>query len=225
MNALRKEAEQLRDKGYSYSMITKELGVSKGTMSYWFKNRPFTPNKEVVERVKYGPIENGRRRHNEKVKEIEELNKVGKKELGNISKRDLWMLGLGIYIGEGAKTTESIRISNSDPNVIIIAIRWLKEICSVPSANIVIRLHLYPDNSEKDSIEYWSKLSGLPQKNFQKTMIDRRDNKSSNRRGKLPYGTAHVSVLAKGDPTKGVKLFRRINGWMSGSIENNYLKN
>lgn len=219
MNKLRIQAEKLRESGYSYNMIKEKLGVSPSTQSYWFKDKPFTPNREVIERIKFGPIENGRRRHNERVKQINELREVGIKEIGRLNKRDLWMLGLGLYIGEGAKTTEMLRISNSDPSVIRISILWLKEICNLTNDNLSIRLHLYPDNDLSDSIKYWSNVTKLPLANFRKTHIDKRTNKINSRRGKLPYGTAHISVICKGDPSKGVKLYRRINGWMTGSLQ------
>jgi len=219
MNGLRTQAEELRSLGYSYNMIREKLGVSVSTQSYWFKDKPFVPNKEVINRIKFGPIENGKRRHNERVNEINQLKELGMKEVGRLSKRDLWMLGLGLYIGEGAKTTEMLRISNSDPAVIKVSIRWLKEICNLTDDNLSLRLHLYPDNNLDTSMKYWQNITNLPASNFRKTHIDRRVNKIKSRRGKLPYGTVHISVISRGDPSKGVKLYRRINGWMSGGLK------
>lgn len=218
MNTLREEAEKLRDQGYSYNMIHSELGVPISTMSYWFRDRPFRPNKKVLERVKYGPIKSGAKRHNEKVKEIERLKKVGIKEVGKLTDRDLFMLGIGLYIGEGSKTIESIRIINSDPAVIFVGIKWLKESCMLSNDNITVRLHIYPDNNEDEAKTFWSGITGLPLANFRKTVVDQRTNKSNVNNRKLPYGTAHISVVSNGDPEKGVKLFRRINGWISGAL-------
>ncbi|MBI2588928.1 hypothetical protein HYW35_01840 [Candidatus Saccharibacteria bacterium] len=218
MNKYRAEAEKLRKAGYSYNMITNALGISKGTMSYWFKDKPFTPNKKVLERIKYGPIKSGARSHNRRVKEIADLKELGRKELGEISKRDLWLLGLGLYIGEGSKTTESIRIINSDPAIIITGIRWLREICNLPLNNIVIRLHIYPDTNKQEAIKFWRSITDIPKKNFRNPTIDHRTDKKSKKTGKLPYGTAHIMVITNGDPEKGVKLYRRINGWIAGAL-------
>lgn len=218
MNTLKAEAVKLRQAGYSYNMITKALGISKGTLSYWFKDKPFTPNKKVLERIKYGPIITGARSHNRRVREISRLKKLGREELGGLSKRDLWLFGLGLYIGEGSKTTEMIKISNSDPVVIVTMIRWLEEICNLSSNNLAIRLHIYPDTDEQKAIEYWSSITKLPKKNFRNVSVDRRTGKLATKKGKLPYGTAHLYVVAKGDITKGVKLYRRINGWVAGAL-------
>ncbi len=218
MNHLRAVAEKLRDAGYSYAMINDELGISKSTMSYWFRDKPFTPNHEVVERLKYGPLKIGARRHNQRVQEVARIKEIGIKEVGLLSKRDLWMLGLGLYIGEGSKSIESVRIMNSNPAVILIAVKWLKEICNLSTDNIVISLHLYLDNDVTEAVSYWQSVTGLPYANFRKTQIDTREDKKLNKRGKLPYGTAHLRVVCNGDPSKGVVLFRRINGWMTGAL-------
>jgi hypothetical protein len=219
MNKLKERAEKLRAEGYSYAMIRDKLGVSLGTMSYWFKDKPFTPNQEVLDRIKGGTGAYGVQRHNKRVKEIAVLREEGIAELGPLSKRDLWLLGIGLYIGEGSKTTEMIRIVNSDPAVIQLAIRWLKDACGLDDENITISLHLYPDNDIEKSKDYWQKVTCLPRDNFRWVSIDRRDDKRRAAKGKLPFGTAHVTVRANGDPEKGVRLFRKINGWIAGALK------
>src|SRR5258707_15139920 len=122
MNELRSSAEELRAAGYSYGMIHEKLGIAKSTMNYWFRDKPFTPNYQVVQRIKYGPLKIGAKRHNQRVEDIAQMRKLGIEEIGVLTKRDLCMLGLGLYIGEGSKTIESVRIINSDPPVILTAI-------------------------------------------------------------------------------------------------------
>ncbi len=209
----------MRADGYSYSLINKELGISKSTMSYWFRDKKFTPNKQVLDRVSKNNQQVGLRRHNARVKQISELKTEGIKEIGKLSKRDLWLVGVGLYIGEGSKTTEDIRIINSDPAVIRLGVKWLKEICELDDKNITLALHIYPDHDEEACIKYWQEISGLPRGNFRKTQIDRRKNKKMAKRGRLPYGTAHLRVASCGDPNKGVRLYRRLNGWMAGVLE------
>lgn len=218
MNELRAKAEKMRDAGYSYRMISEALGVAKSTMNYWFKDRPFTPNDEVLKRIKAGPLKSGIIKHQKRLEETSSLKAAGIAEVGELSKRDLWMLGLGLYIGEGAKTIEAIRISNSDPAVLTVAIKWLRECCGLSDENFSIRLHLYPDNNVEDSILYWQAVTRLPRERFLKVHIDRRESKKQSNRGKLPYGTAHLSVVSRGDPNKGVRLYRKLCGWMAGAL-------
>ncbi len=218
MNKGKLQAQNLRDIGYSYNMIQAKLGISKSTLSNWFRDRPFTPNHEVLNRIQYGPIKSAERSHNQKVKEIEELLKVGVKEIGSLTKRDLWLLGLGVYIGEGTKSYDSIRLANADPMVIKLAIKWFKNIIGISNKNISIRLHLYPDNNEQVCVKYWQSVTGLPLDSFYKVYIDRRENKIKVKRKKLPFGTAHITIRANGNKDYGVRLSRRMMGWMQGVL-------
>jgi len=218
INQLKNQAVKLRDSGYSYAMISERLGISKSTLSNWFRDRVFTPNLEVIHRIQRGPIKAAEKSHNRKVQEINELLTLGVKEIGKLNHRDLWLLGLGVYIGEGTKNNDIIRVINSDPAVIRLAIRWFKEVVGLPEDNFAIRLHLYPDNNIKEAIRFWKRETGLSIENFQKAQIDRRKNKMFLKRKKLPFGTAHITIQANGNSAFGVKLFRRIMGWISGVL-------
>ena len=171
-----------------------------------------------MKRIQYGPILNGERRHNEKVEEVLRLRSVGRAEIGKLSDRDIHMLGLGLYIGEGAKAQEQIQLSNSNPAVIKIMIQWFQEVFGLTTENITIAIHLYPDSSEEKVLEFWRNFTGLPQKNFRKTQVDRRENKSKFRNNKLPYGTAYIRIKSNGDREKGVRLHRRLQGWMEAVL-------
>ncbi|MEK9196405.1 MAG: hypothetical protein AAB914_03485, partial [Patescibacteria group bacterium] len=117
MNIRHAQAENLRKNGYSYSMINEKLGISKSTLSYWFKDTPFIPNDAYKKRVSSGPAKIGQIRHQKKLDSVQKYTEIGKKEIGGLSKRDLWLFGLGLYVGEGSKTQELTRIVNSDPKV------------------------------------------------------------------------------------------------------------
>src|SRR3989339_923696 len=218
MNRRKEKAIILRKKGYSYNMISEKLNISKGTLSCWFKEIPFIPNKLVIERIKKGPYKSGQIRHNQRVKDIAKIKKLAKEEIGTITKRDVWMIGVGLYIGEGSKSFETAQISNSDPDIIELAVKWFKNICGLKNDNITIVMHLYPDNNEKKCVNYWKKITDLPIKQFRKTQVDRRTNKSSNKRRKLPYGTVRLSIISNGNPDFGVNLHRRIMGWIESSL-------
>jgi hypothetical protein len=82
----------------------------------------------------------------------------------------------------------------------------------------MLLLRLYPDNDIDECKQYWQNITDLPLENFRWVSIDSRSNKSRSAKGKLPHGTAHVTVRANGDPDKGVKLYRKLNGWMTGAL-------
>jgi hypothetical protein len=192
--------------------------LAKGTLSDWLKEIPYNPSEEVKKRIKLGHIKTGQYRHNQRMADIEAMRKLAKKELGTLTKRDLWLLGIGLYLGEGSKLYESIRIINSDPEIIKIALKWFREICGLGNENFTPSVHLYPDNDIKETINYWSKITGIPKRQFGKTQIDRRRNKSGKKKRKLPYGTLHLQVKSCGKKEFGKSLHRRIMGWLEAAL-------
>lgn len=218
MNEHRIAATRLRDSGYSYRMIHRELGVPMSTLSGWFRDRPYTPNPEALKRIQSGRYAYGIRRRDLRISEIAALLQQGKLEVGDISKRDLWMVGIGLWIGEGSKTVEHIRFANSDPSVVKLWVRWLKEICGFKNENIFLTLHIYPETDEEACKKYWRSVIDIPSVRFGKTQVDRRSDKAATHKGKLPNGTVHISVRSDGDAAKGVQLYRRLKGWVSAIL-------
>jgi hypothetical protein len=210
----REQAMELRQKGWSYNVIHDRLNISKSTLSHWLRDVPFTPNSTVLKRIQTGPARAGILNHQKRIDTTKETKKVALQEVGDISKRDLFMIGIGLYIGEGSKQYEDIRITNSDPRVIQLAMRWFRTICEVPEKNFFAVIHVYPDTSERTALTFWSKLTGIPFSQFGKAQIDLRPNKSQKKPRLLPYGTISIRVRACSSPKFGVLLHRRIIGWI-----------
>lgn len=199
----------MRKEGYSYSYISSLTGVSKSTLSDWLHDLEYKPNKYTKETIGKARTAGVLAQRLKKQKSISKAKELAINDIKKLSKRDLFMLGIGLYIGEGSKTANSVRLSNSDPRIIKTAIAWFVKVCDLQKTNFSIRMHLYPDSSEKESFEYWSKITGLPKSAFLPTCIDVRGGKKRINDGKLPYGTVHLSVKGK-----GVGFFRRIMAWI-----------
>ena len=217
-SGLKKRALKLRKQGWSYNIIAGRLDVNKSTLSGWLKDAPYQPNATVLRRIKAGPRKSGERRRAQRINLTREAHRLANDEIGNFSSRDLLMLGIGLYIGEGVKCNEQTRFVNADPNVVRAAMQWFREICLVPDDHFRMTLHIYPDTSEPKAKNYWSKLTGIPKTQFCKTFVDLRPTKKINK-GKLPFGTAHITVYACGKMEFGVALHRKITGWSSAVFD------
>ncbi len=217
--AVREKALVMRKRGWSYNVIASRLNVSKSTLSHWLREIPYHANKEVLRRIGLGPAKSAMNRHNQKVESVIKMKIKGYSELGGIRKRDLWMLGLGLYLGEGSKLYEQVRIINSDPDIVRLAMKWLHSICKVPIKNFSIAIHMYPDTNGKQAMRFWSDVTGVPSGQFGKAQIDFRKNKSNKKQRKLPFGTAHITIKSCGNPSCGVRLHRRIMGWIAALYE------
>ncbi len=207
---IKQKAIDLRKQGYSYNYIVEHVSVTKSTLSEWLRDIPFTPNQHTIDTIGNARIATGKYKHGIKMKSLEEADLEAKEMLKIISDRDIMMLGLGIYIGEGGKTDNITRVINSDPKVIALALKWFKTCFGVGTKQFRVRLFLYPDNNEEECIQYWSEKIKIPSSNFHPSMIDRRTNKKASNHGKLPYGTAHVSVVGLGNKKHGSYLHRVI---------------
>lgn len=198
-------------------MICEKLNLGKSTVANWTGSLPYTPNKEVIKRIGLAKLKSSLFKQNQKRTEVNEMRDLAAKELGSLTKRDLWLFGIGLYLGEGTKSFEFVRVVNSDPQVIKIAIKWLKDICGLKNENFNPFLHAYPDNDIDKTINYWSKITGINKKQFGKTQIDRRSDKVTVKRNSLPYGTLHLHIRSNGNKEFGRRLHRRIMGWIEAS--------
>ncbi len=207
---LKLKAVDLRKDGFSYSDIKEKIGVSKSTLSDWLKDLPYRPNDIVLKRFERARELSSAARTRIRIDSEKNALISARNDIkGKISERDLFFLGLGLYMGEGSKTA-MVRVVNSDLEVIKLTMTWLKKVYGLRNNNFSIRIHLYPDSNIRKCLDYWAKNTGLPFSQFQKTSIDRRTGKMKNHQGKLPFGTAHLSVKSCGDRKLGVFLRRRI---------------
>lgn len=205
----KERAVALRRAGYSYNLIAEKLTVSKSTLSVWLAQISYTPNETVVKRIGSARAAMTKAKHEQKIASYREAMVLAKKDVGDFKKRDLLMVGLALYIGEGEKN-ENVGIINADTRIILTTMRWLQKCYGVPKENFTLAIHLYSDNNRSASLQYWSKETKIPLSQFGKTQIDLRPNKKDSKRGKLPHGTAHLRVRALGNKAFGVLLARRI---------------
>ncbi len=205
----KERAIALRKEGYSYNLIAERLSVSKSTLSVWLAQIPYVPNEIVEGRIGRARAAMTKSKHEQKLNSYKEAASLAKNDIGGLKKRDLFMLGLALYIGEGEKN-ENVGIINADPRIILTTMRWLQKCYQVPQENFTLAIHLYSDNNRTASLQYWSEITHIPLSRFGKTQIDLRPNKKDSKRGKLPHGTAHLRVRSLGNKQFGVLLSRRI---------------
>lgn len=203
-------AIHLRKQGHSLNRIRQLVKVSKGTLSVWLVDIPYKPNRETIIRVGNARAASGYAKSRQKRESFEKARREALDGVGKMSQRDVFMLGLGLYIGEGAKSVMETRFVNSSPVIIRLIIRWLNECLGLKKEHVRIRLHIYPDSDERKCLQFWAEEISIPQGQFFKSMIDKRVDKRVKKVGKLPYGTAHLTVNSLGDKRFGVFLARKI---------------
>lgn len=197
---MRKDKEKivnLRKQGKSYKEISRLIGVSKSTLSGWFKGENWSKSlKEDLQRK--ATIQN--------VIRLRELNKVRGERLDELYREareeaeldckiykdtPLFISGVMIYWGEGDKVSKNnFRISNSDPSLVRLFVRFLLEICNVKREKIRASLLIYPDIIEKEAKDYWIQNSGLKYDQFTKSIVIKGRHKTK----RLPGGVCIIVV-------------------------------
>lgn len=176
----------LRRKGNSIKNIAKKLSVSPASVSAWCRDIELSKKQKDV--IKENAIKRGHRgrligaeiNKQKKVDRINEATHVAIKKIGSLSQRDLLILGLGLYWGEGTKGDDTrVAIVNSDPNIIKAASQWY--IHSLGVSKDDFRPMIYINNTHKKRsdtvLRYWSKELGIPKKQFGNTVFLKRKNK------------------------------------------------
>lgn len=209
----REKAIDLRRKGYSVSEISDKLSVSNGSISNWVKNvvltekqKLFLKNKsytqEVIEKRRLTRIRNESRKR-------ESIILKHSNEISKIDKNMLKMIGIALYWGEGAKTMNGMaRISNSDPSLIKIGMRFFREICEVDNSKFRAHIHIHSIDAVMSAEKYWSDVTGIPISQFYKT-YHIKSKSSKNTKNNLKYGTLDIGVC-------DTSLLLRIIGWIEG---------
>lgn len=201
------KALQLRRKGMSVKAIAKQLGVSNGSVSVWTRDVVLTPKQR--EALKVQQIAAGHRGRmmgteaNKKKKKdrVERARKEAQRKVASLSKRELFMLGLGLYWGEGVKASNGVvAVVNSDPLVIQIMIRWFTECLGVDQTRLQPRVYisdLHRDR-EKAITTFWVKSLGLPREQFRK-MIFLNKGKKIYENKNMYYGVLTLRVARAAD--------------------------
>ncbi len=146
------------------------------------------------------------------MKKIEKLRKEGIEEVGSLSKRELFVLGISLYWAEGFKKDNLVGFANSDPAMIRFFMRWLSTCCHVPKAYIKVRLGLNEQYKEKvlEMQNYWLHELGLSKQQFQKPFFQKVKWKKIYEHPERYHGVLRVRVA------KSTDLLRKIHGWIEG---------
>ncbi|MDO8603911.1 MAG: helix-turn-helix domain-containing protein [bacterium] len=169
------KARQLRKKGWSIGAIAEELGISKSSASIWCLDVVLT--KRQTNRLKENSIRAGHKgrmmgaamNHKKKLDAVESSKLKAIALVDQMTQRDLFMLGIGLYWGEGTKSERSaLAVVNSDPEIILVMKKWFEIIFNVKDEDFMPRIFINEIHQPriKKVVEYWSSLLKLPKEQF-----------------------------------------------------------
>jgi hypothetical protein len=177
--------------------IERELGVSRGSVSLWVRDIALDDGQRaaLVARGKLGPLVAAER----KAACARELGRSYQKH-GQLLARERdgsYAAGCMLYWAEGSKSRNTAQMSNSDPELLVYFARFLRKHFDVAPSSMRLCCNLFADHVERQrEIEsFWLTRLGLPRSSLTKSIVNSYSKYSQKKRtGKLPYGTAKLSV-------------------------------
>lgn len=209
------QAIKLRKNGSSISSIASSLNVSKSTVSMWCKEIALTERqlKKIATVSKHhatlGLLRAAEVQRSKRKLCIEAQTKIGKEDVGALNRRDLFMVGLGLYWGEGYKKgSQELGFTNSDPLMLRVYILWLEQTYDISRHDLILRVSINDQHSARseDVERYWSQILHVPRSQFTKTSFIRSASKKRYVNETVHFGTLRIKVR------KGTNLRRRILG-------------
>jgi len=122
--------------------------------------------------------------------------------------KDLKRAAIMLYWAEGLKTRGSagIDFANSDVDMQILFITFLRNICGVDEKRIRIYLYCFDNQDTLKLIQFWSKTLSISTSQFTKPYI--RTNYQLEKKHKMPYGLVHIRYMDK-------KLLWQVLDWIA----------
>ena len=196
-------ARQLRhEQGLPINEIARIVGVSKSSVSCWVRDIELTAAQRERLRA-MNPAYNRQLNGSKTIAERSRANRRAAQEHGRAlaqRREPLHVAGCMLYWGEGAKSPKTqVCFSNSDPAMVKLFIRFLRNYFDIQPADIRISCHLFADHLERQrQVErYWLDVAGLPIQSLRKSVVNVYSRSSKRKRvNKLPYGTCQV-VLSR----------------------------
>ncbi len=162
------------------------------------------------ERSLYGSLRAAEKKRRVRLQNIKTESAAGAKDVGIVSLRDLHILGLGLYWGEGYKRGNSeLGFTNSDPRMIRTFILWIQKVYGISREDLILRVGINAAyKSHQDSaLTYWAKVTNTSRAQFTKTSLIQTRLKSYDAgSAKKYFGTLRVKVR------RATHLRRRIMG-------------
>ncbi|MEU4652743.1 hypothetical protein AB0G32_02130 [Streptomyces sp. NPDC023723] len=215
---LREQARELRLQGWTYDQIQVELGCSKSSISLWVRDLP-RPERRRRSSEEASAI--AKRGWEVKLLLREEERQLTTQsaadEVGGMTDRELFLLGVGLYWAEGSKSKpwsrrERVTFVNSDPDMITVFLAWLK-LLDTPPERLRFAVHIHETADVSAAEQFWAGHVGVHPTQFLKTTT-KKHNPRTNRKntGDSYYGCLRVDVR------DGAELYRRIEGWWKGTV-------
>ncbi|MGW0511048.1 helix-turn-helix domain-containing protein [Streptomyces olivaceoviridis] len=214
---LRARARELRLQGWTYDQIEAELGCSRSSVSLWVRDLP-RPAPRYTPEEQRALMQEGLAKRRAAEREKREQTKVAAlREVGELTDRELFMVGIALYWAEGAKSKpydrrERAIFVNSDPGVIQTYLAWL-DLLGVDRERLTFRVLIHESADVAAAHRHWADIADVDPGVFAKPTLKRHNPKTVRKNvGDDYHGCLVVGVA------RSAHLYNRIEGWWNGIV-------
>jgi len=177
------------EKRQSVKEIARELDISVWTL-YSFMER------NNIQRRSYSDANYAAGKHKPQFKVKDNLT---------IAEEKLKIAGIMLYWAEGTLRGCTVDFANSNPQMIKIFLKFLRDICGIKDERLRVYLYAYSYYNLDELKKFWHDVTGIPLEQFTKPYVRRGSPNLSDR--KLLYGLVHIRYNDK-------KLLKTIDTWI-----------
>lgn len=221
-NDLRARARELRLENWSVNDIAVEVGVARSTAWLWIRDLPLDRDSERAreKRARGKLLTDGRWAEHRKTRDADHAAAMNAAaaEVGELTEREVALLGAAIYWCEGAKAKpwrphdSQITFTNSDPGLIDLFLAFLR-LAGVEGERVRCRVAIHESADPAAAAGWWAERCAVPLERFQPPTIKRHT--AGTRRhnaGEEYHGCLVVRV------SRPRLLYWRIEGLMAGIV-------
>ncbi len=221
----KKKAIEMRRAGKVYSEILEVVPVAKSTLSIWLREVGLAKaQKQRITRRRIAAQKIGAKaKHQYRIERQNLIWQTSKAEIGEITDRELFLIGTVLYWAEGSKEKTwkvgaRLTFSNMDSGMAKVFLEWLKRVAKVPENMIVfdVYLHINHRSRSQEVMEYWRKVVGFKDSQNLRLYYKKISVKTTNRKNIQPktyFGLLRISVR------QSSSLVRKIAGWTEGIVK------
>lgn len=173
---LKNKAIELRKKGLSYREIMGELNIAKSTVSYWLRDIQLTEKQNIdlrnrlTDKISRGRLQTSIALRAKRMVRENKVFKEAEEEFKRFVKDPFFCIGVSLYWAEGAKKNSYFAFVNSDPNMLVFMVKWIKKYLVSDASLLKYRLFIHTPYKEENLEEFWAKLLGIQAKSFHRTI-------------------------------------------------------
>jgi transposase-like protein len=202
---IKNKAVELRKTGYSIKEIARILNIAVSTSSTWLRETPVGEEgkNRMKEQASLHRYKMSLRWKQKRADDKLSYQKQAQVILDQISFTPpvCKLICAILFWAEGSKTNRRLEFTNSDPSMIALFIRLLRQSYDLDETKFRVCLHLHDYHDAEEMLDFWSRITKIPLNQFIK-----------------PYRKPHTGLRKKKD-YKGCASVRYYNSQIACQLE------